>query len=276
MLESADATQRIWIEFEISRADPVANHAKYATARFFETGAVNDAFVSMASRHIVPGRAALAAGAAMMMRAMGIPAFQVDLLPGLDGESIRRLNALPLAALDGHPIDVANEIDRAMQVARPTVVEGWHRIHKADNAFTVSVNVRQWNREIADPAGAAAWGRRAARYFALDPATGLFAPSKFCAFVPAPNEQAGQAAFSAVREPPGGMRMSLYSTLGEGDPRFDGNVARVHLERRLGYRAIGLPDASATLAAAFESWRRTVPAGVSIRSDAVLLVPRGR
>ncbi len=35
-LETNDASHRIWIEFEISRADPVANHVKFATAHLFK------------------------------------------------------------------------------------------------------------------------------------------------------------------------------------------------------------------------------------------------
>lgn len=31
-LENEDTSRRLWIEFEISRADLVANHAKFATA----------------------------------------------------------------------------------------------------------------------------------------------------------------------------------------------------------------------------------------------------
>lgn len=36
LLERQDGSRRLWIEFEISRADPVANHAKFATAHLFE------------------------------------------------------------------------------------------------------------------------------------------------------------------------------------------------------------------------------------------------
>ena len=32
MLERTDGTRRLWIEFEISRADPAVNYAKFATA----------------------------------------------------------------------------------------------------------------------------------------------------------------------------------------------------------------------------------------------------
>lgn len=36
LLERAADGRRVWMEFEVSRADPVANHAKFATARYFE------------------------------------------------------------------------------------------------------------------------------------------------------------------------------------------------------------------------------------------------
>jgi len=35
VLERADGTRKLWIEFEVSRAGPVANHAKFATAHLF-------------------------------------------------------------------------------------------------------------------------------------------------------------------------------------------------------------------------------------------------
>ena len=36
LLASNDGLHRLWIEFEVSRADPVANHAKFATAHLFQ------------------------------------------------------------------------------------------------------------------------------------------------------------------------------------------------------------------------------------------------
>jgi len=275
MLERVDGSRRIWIEFEISRADPVANHAKFATARFFEGTGQEDAFVSMSSRHIVAGRAALAAGTAMMMRALGVPAFQVDLLPGLDGEAIKQLNALPRAELvRSTPFDAKPEVERVMAVTDATLVSGWHRIHKADNAFTVGVNVRQWNREMADEPAATLWGRRAVQYFVFDPPSELFAPSKYCAFVPAPGGDVAGAAFRSVQEPPGGMRMMLYAVLGEEDARFDGHVARKHLEERLGYRRVGLDNASQELRGLFERWVAGWGKRIALRGSTELLVPR--
>ena len=234
----------------------------------------------MASRHIVPGRAALMAGTAMMMRAFGFPAFQVDLLPALDGRRIQQLNTMRLDALQQHVealpragIDFGAEIDRALSVADALVVDGWHRIHKADNAFTVAVNVREWNRALQG-AQAEHWGRRRVRFFVFDPASGWFAPSKFCAFVPAPRPTPETRPFRTVQEPPGGMTLGFYAVLGEQDPRFDGHVARKHLEQRLGYRAVPIATAEPSVRAAFEAWRAGIePRFVTIARDAVVLLP---
>lgn len=276
VLEQSGGPRRIWVEFEVSRADPVANHAKFATARFLEGGDASEAFVSMSSRHIAPGRAALAAGTAMMMRALGIPAFQTALLPAIDAREIKRLNALPLRELaHSARIDVAAEIGRVLQVTDALVLKGWHRIHKADNPYTVAVNVRQWNREIGDAGTAATWGRRRIRYFVFDPVSRLFAPSKFAAFVPSPQGQSGTRPFTEVREPPGAMSIGLYAALGEQDPRFDGHVARRHLEVALGYRAVELSQSGDVLRAAFEKWLLQVESRVqrSRGSAETLLVP---
>lgn len=273
MLERRDGTRRIWIEFEISRADPVANHAKFATTRFFDPGSPAEAFVSMTSRHVAAGRAALAAGTAMMMRALGFPAFQVELFPALDAASIQAFNRSPVDALMREPaLDVRAELDRVLQVTDALVIEGWHRIHKADNPYTVGVNVREWNRQIRDEGLRARWGRRAVRYFAFDPASGLYAPSKFCAFIPAPAAHPLEQPFTRVSEPPGAMRLAHYFELGEQDPRFDGHVARVHLQKRLGYRVIELA-ADAQTAATFARWHRSVADIVTLQGATRILVP---
>jgi hypothetical protein len=274
LLEKSDESKRIWVEFEISRADPVANHAKFATARFFEASVQREAFVSMSSRHIVRGRAALAAGAAMMMRSLGFPAFQVDLLPSLDARAIKRLNAVPRAELSRVAgLDVAPEIERVLAVTDAAIIDGWHRIHKADNHFTVSVNVRRWNHEMTEPSIRARWGRRAVQYYVFDPPTQLFAPAKFCAFVPSPLSKEPAMPFLLVREPPGAMTMDLYASLGEGDPRFDGHVARTHLASRLGYRAMALSSAPVQVATAFEQWHAEWADAVTTRRPTTILFP---
>lgn len=273
LLSRSDDVRRIWVEFEVSRADPVANQAKFASAAFFEGCGAGDAFVSMASRHIAPGRKALMATTAMFMRSVGIPAFQVDLLPDADGPTIKVLNASSPEVLDGAALDVGAEIDRVIAVADAKLASGWHRIHMADNAFTVGVNVRTWNAEAADPVLARRWAKRRVRFLVFDPASRLFAPSKFCAFVPATTGTTEGRSFLSVREPPGGMTSEIYFSLGEQDPRFDGHVARVHLEKRLRYRAIPVSSMLGGTAEAFERWRMSLSETISVPRDAVVLEP---
>jgi hypothetical protein len=272
LLEQRETSRRVWVEFEISRADPVANHAKFGTARFLEGhGRENDAFVSMASRHIAAGRLALAAGAAMLMRGFGIAAFQVDLLPQLDAAAIKQLNSRPITSSTG--IEVKAEIERVLRISDADVVNGIHRIHKADNPFAVAVNIRQWNAEVQRTELAALWGRRRVSYFVYDRATDLFAPSKFCAFVPTIRTAAAAKLPELLQGRAGGMTMSIYSSLGESDPRFDGHIAWKHLHRVLGYDDVGLERSSETLQAKFEKWQRQVEALVAVRSPVTLLTP---
>lgn len=289
MLEQAGSGRRIWLEFEISRADPVANHAKFTTVRFFESLPRHDTFVSMVSRHVDPGRAALAAGTTSWMRAIGIPAFQLPLLPELDGTVVKQLNALPLEVLERDGPAVGPEVARVVTVTNATPVGDGHRIHPADNAWTVGLNVRRWNLEIAQPDLGAIWGRRAVQYFAADPATGLFAPSKFCAFIPGANFRGGSgiqlqvldaglsgSAWSAAIASAAqahAMTIRIYAMLDEGDARFDGHIARRHLERGLAYRLVRLGDASPVLMKAFANWHAPRRDQVLLRGDVQLLVP---
>lgn len=273
LLSRAGDGRRIWVEFEVSRADPVANQAKFASAAFFEGSGQGDAFVSMASRHIAPGRKALMATTAMFMRSVGIPAFQVDLLPDADGPTIKALNASPARRIEAALPDVGAEVDRVISVADAKLVAGWHRIHLADNAFTVAANVRSWNVEVADPVLASQWSRRRVRFLAFDPASRLFAPSKFCAFVPATTGSVEGRSFLSVREPPGGMTSEIYFSLGEQDPRFDGHVARRHLERRLRYRAVSISAMPGAMLEAFDRWRASCSRAVVTSRDAVVLEP---
>ena len=69
LLERHDGTRRLWIEFEVSRADPVANHAKFATAHLFQPQLKTDSFVAMVSSHVARGRRNLAANTVSLMRA---------------------------------------------------------------------------------------------------------------------------------------------------------------------------------------------------------------
>ena len=287
LLEHGSSGRRVWVEFEVSRADPVANHAKFATSRFFEDLPPGDSFVSMTSRHIEPGRAALAAGTAAMMRALGIPAFQVMLLPQFDGPAVKHLNSLPRPQLDEMALSVEDEVTRVLEVTNASALSDGHRIHKADNPWTVSMNVRRWNLEMAQPDLAALWGRRPVQYFAFDPSTGQFAPSKFCAFIPGANLRAqatgrvlandaaagGHAWSLALQAAAHVMTLELYTQLGEGDARFDGNIARRHLEQHLRYERVLLRDAPEALVKAFGRWHGGVAGLVPLRGEPWVLVP---
>ena len=99
MLQEVATGRRVWVELEVSRADPVANHAKFATAHLVSPMPQTDSFVSMVSRHVVRGRSNLAAHTVGLMRAIGIRAFQTPLLPNIDADDIKRLNHLPIDRL---------------------------------------------------------------------------------------------------------------------------------------------------------------------------------
>src|SRR5262245_58191860 len=90
---------RVWIEFEVSRADPVANHAKFATAHLYSPQAPADHFVAMLSPHIDRGRRNLASATIRLMRRIGMSAFQTTLLPLTQPGEIKRLNSLEAADL---------------------------------------------------------------------------------------------------------------------------------------------------------------------------------
>lgn len=92
VLLTHDDGRRLWIEFEISRADPVANHAKFATTHLFQPQPPSDLFLSMVTAHVARGRRNLAANTIWLMRYAGLQAYQTPLLPHLPPTEIKRLN----------------------------------------------------------------------------------------------------------------------------------------------------------------------------------------
>src|SRR5215212_6289471 len=153
VLERADGTRRLWIEFEIRRADPAANHAKFATAHVLRPWGPADIFVSMISAHVARGRRNLGAGIIHVMRQVGIDAFQTVLLPDLGRERIKLLNHDAQALDTAHP-DVLPEIKRVLDIAEPVATSPTGRLHLAADTFDVTLNVRRWNRGADAPQGA--------------------------------------------------------------------------------------------------------------------------
>ncbi len=254
LLEDGATGRRIWVEFEISRADPAANHLKFAVGHLFAPQLEQDAFVSMVSRHVAAGRSNLGAAAVILMRRIGMRAFQVPLLPALPGHEIKQLNHLPADRLGECSLDIGREIERAIVITEPPLTDGNHRLFFVSNAFEVSLNVVNWNRDARKPGSAARWGRRTVTYIVFDPRSGLFAPSKFSAYLPVPGIHGSSDTDQPDRTL--GMTLDFYCSIAQQEPRFDGATARRHLLYHLGYQLIE-PGASPELHTRLQAWLNT-------------------
>jgi hypothetical protein len=94
VLEKLDDSLRLRIAFEVSRADPVANHAKFATSHLFQPQQPTGRFLAMVSPHVTRGRRNLAFNAVALMRQVGMRAYQTVLFPYLAPADVQRLNQL--------------------------------------------------------------------------------------------------------------------------------------------------------------------------------------
>lgn len=236
LVERDDGTRRLWIEFEVSRADPVANHAKFATSHLFYPWREADSFVAMVSHHVARGRRNLAANTVSLMRSLGIDAFQTTLLPHLAGLEIKRLNHMELQAIQQEDIDIRSEVERVFTVSNPIFSNSKHRIYFVSDILGVILNLRQWNNDLSKPEGRKKWGRRTVTYFVYDPYSKNFAPSKICAYLVIQPEMKGGTIATQ-------MTVDFYVTLDESETRFDGNIARNHLELHLALETLRSEDA---------------------------------
>lgn len=268
-LERTDGTRRLWIEFEISRADPAANHAKFATAHVLRPWGTADAFVSMISAHVARGRRNLGAGMIHVMRQVGIDAFQTLLLPDLNRDRIKALNHDARALQEAHP-DVLPEIERVLAVAEPVAVRREGRLHFAADVFDVLLNLRRWNEEADDPDRAEIWRRRAVRYVVIDPATGWCAPAKFAAYILLPSRDTATRTTTGIDS---GLTFEHYLMLDQAEPLFDGHRAWTYLTRRLGFTSRSYGEAPIE-SAAFDDWYARRDRLLQIEREHVrLLVP---
>ena len=270
LLERSDRSRRLWIEFEVSRADPVANEAKFATAHLFEPRLESDRFLAMVSPHVTRGRRNLGAATIALLRRVGIHAFQTTLFPHLAPEEVKRLNHRSLIELAAETIDVAPEIVRAMEVTTPLARgDAAHSLHYAGDLLDAMLNLARWNDDLATVPGRALWGRRTVTYFVFDGARS-FAPAKFCAYVAIP-EREGATTSTA---PHAGMTMEVYAALDDREPTFDGHKARTHLVRNLGMSE-RLPADEETREA-FALWLRLHAGAIGVhpRGPVMLVPPR--
>jgi hypothetical protein len=274
LLEKDDGTRRLWIEFEVSRADPVANHAKFATSHLFQAQRATDCFVSMVSPHVTRGRRNLAANTIALMRRVGMLAFQTVLLPHRTPGEIQRLNHLDSATLGAQELPVEAEIERALLVSEPTLAGTSYDIHLAGDLLEVILNLRQWNEDIQTEQGRARWGCRTVTYFVHDPESQRFAPSKFCAYIAIPSALSSLPA-EAVFSNLGRMTIETYVSMNDGTHLLDGGSAQRHLTERLAM-TVETRASDPGLPALFDSWLDQHRTSITIHPQGpIFLVPPG-
>jgi hypothetical protein len=250
LLEHDSLGKRIWIEFEVSRADPAANHLKYTVGHLFSPNLSKDIFLSMVSNHVTRGRANLGATTVMLMRRLGICAFQTPLLPRIPATKIRELNHLTENELQSQGINVGEEIQRAVTVTKPAYSVKGDEVYYAGNHFEVSLNARQWNSDMCSSANAALWGKRTVKYFVYDRQSKSIAPCKFCAFLPILSDNVARPSSSTRLSSV--MTVANYCALDQSALKFDGGNAQLHLRKRLGFDAWDLDRFAAK--EEFKSW----------------------
>jgi hypothetical protein len=194
------------------------------------------------------GRRNLGTGKIHVVQQVGIDAFQMPLLPGLDREWIKSLNhdALGLQAVGP---DVLPEIERMLAVVEPVAVLGEGRLHFTADVFDALLNLRRWNEEADHPRQAEKWRRRAVRDVVLDPVTGWCSPTTFAAYVMLPSRDAASPAPTGIDS---GLTFERYSQLNQAEPLFGGNRDWTDQTRRLGFSSHA--DDEATIgSAAFDT-----------------------
>ena len=245
MLKHLDSSRRVWIELEISRADPVANPVKFGSAHLIKPLPPTDAFVSLVSRDIAAGRANLTAHAVWLLRSCGLRAFQMPLLPELDGRAIKRFNQ---GRRDPGEIPTP-DLSGLLLSTEPVCRSGGSGIYRVTNRLEILLNIHQWNKDMADADARAAWGRRRVTYFVHDPATNLFAPSKFAAYTRIPETTGNDepAPFNPA------MTVRYYSRIPHDTPVFDGRKAWQRIAS-LGFRVMPAAECPPAIQRHFKAW----------------------
>lgn len=226
LLHHRRSDRRLWIEFEISRADPAANLMKFAVGHLHQPLGPGDTFVSMCSNHIAAGRRALVIGATSVLRRLSINAIHLDLLPDCDGPTIKQLNHASPAEVVTRQLPIAGELRRILDCST-TQSAGIHgELRLAPTCHLATETIRNWARDIVTEAGRTAWGNhRRCRYWALDPASGSIAPCKIAAYA---IDHPGQWTLQA-------LDIATYCQIEYEHPIFDGNRAWRHLHLGLGF-----------------------------------------
>ncbi len=268
MLQHLESSRRVWIELEISRADPVANPVKFGSAHLLKPLPPSDSFVSLVSRDIAAGRANLTAHAVWLLRSSGLRAFQMPLMPELDAKAIKLLNQGKRDLNDLPTTDLGELLEATMPIA---AADG-AGIYRVTNRLEVFLNIHQWNKDMTDSQSRTAWGCRRVRYFVHDPRSNLFAPSKFAAYTRIP-EAAGN------EEPPPfnpAMTVRYYSRIPHDTPIFDGRRAW-HRIASLGFQVLPAMECPYIIHRHFKAWLAMHSSSIHTDFDeSVILVDSGR
>jgi hypothetical protein len=268
LLGNETSTKKLWIEFEVSRADPVANHAKFATSHLFQPQEPDHIFVSMISSHVTRGRRNLAANSISLMREVGMNAFQTALLPQVSPAEIKRINHLSQNEIALESLNIKAEIERIFSISESVIELEDKNLHFAGDFLDVFLNLRQWNQELTqDEVAKEKWGQRTITYFVFDPYSKQFAPSKFCAYSGIWRKTAQDPEVKDLGFGKYVMTVDFYVTLDGVYSRFDGRRARMHLTKGLGMTAIHLSDME-KLEMRFDQWLRNF-------EDSIRIHPRG-
>lgn len=268
VLLTHESGRRLWVEFEVSRADPAANHAKFATAHLFQPQPESDAFLSMITSHVTRGRRNLAAHTIWLMRYAGMRAYQTPLLPHITPQEIKHLNHLDLDTLTRARLNTKAEFQRALDISETLARIEDATIHFVSNHTELMLNLHQWNEEVETEAGRTLWGRRTVTYFVYDPISQHFAPSKFCAYSSLPVTKRFALPISGAT-----MTLARYAQINHDEPIFDGQRAHRHLTSNLAMRLLPSSGQQALLTR-FQQWQRQHQAAIAIHpSGPRFLVP---
>ena len=255
VLTNLRSQRRLWIELEISRADPVANHTKFASGHLMHPVPHQDAFVSLVSNHVTRGRANLAAHTIYLLRVGGIRAFQMPLLRDLTGSQISGINQgkLPLSGLP------TPDLREVIALTEPVTCDVDTEIYYTTNPLEVILNVRQWNIDAQLETGKNRWGNRRVKYLVYDRRTGLFAPSKFCAYsrIQKPLAVPEQSGFNPA------MTIEAYSRVPQDHGIFDGQKAWKRLSK-IGFHKVGVADVSQNVRERLTAWIKANSALVTV------------
>jgi hypothetical protein len=255
--------QRLWIELEISRADPVANHTKFASAHLLRPFSRQDAFVSLVSNHITRGRANLAAHTTYLLRQSGLRAFQMPLLGELSADQICAMNqgVRPLSELP------TPDLQKMIELTQPVLEQAHVSIYYVTNSLEVCLNVRQWNQDAQCDSSRAVWGLRRVKYLVYDNRTQLFAPSKFCAYsrMRPPEPGAASVDFTPV------MTIQAYASVAQDERIFDGTRAWKCLSR-IGFKKVPAHEASPVLRQRLQAWKELHADLVHVDGDYCVLL----